>query len=213
MSTNAALRPLCPKVIFEGTRLTKKTDLAFALNEHARFVGPRKYRYHSPLVSAEWSGLTNEAWGPSLISFPPEYEPTVLEAYRTWVRLFELHRYYSWIVDRFHLSTQVQQARSGHRFDFDWLEERLHPLGFAVVLCCRQADSFPRAREQRLRVSGNPAQYDDLGIFLHEQDELRAAARRSRLPLLELDVTGRGVDELADAVADWFAEHNLLKAD
>ena len=38
-----------PKIILEGTRLTHKTDLAFALNEHPRIVGPRKYRYHSPL--------------------------------------------------------------------------------------------------------------------------------------------------------------------
>jgi hypothetical protein len=45
---------LCPKVILEGTRLTLKTELAFALNEHPRVVGPRQYRYHSPLVSAEW---------------------------------------------------------------------------------------------------------------------------------------------------------------
>ncbi|HTX78649.1 MAG TPA: hypothetical protein VMC62_03230 [Longilinea sp.] len=35
---------LCPKVILEGTRLTHKTDIAFALNEHPRVVGPRKYR-------------------------------------------------------------------------------------------------------------------------------------------------------------------------
>jgi hypothetical protein len=41
---------LYPKVILAGTRLTRKTDLAFALNEHPRLVGPRRYRYHSPLV-------------------------------------------------------------------------------------------------------------------------------------------------------------------
>ena len=45
---------LVPKVILEGTRLTHKTDIAFALNEHPRIVGPRKYAYHSPLISAEW---------------------------------------------------------------------------------------------------------------------------------------------------------------
>ena len=28
--------------ILEGTRLTHKTDLALALNEHARLVGPRR---------------------------------------------------------------------------------------------------------------------------------------------------------------------------
>jgi hypothetical protein len=41
---------LCPKIILEGTRLTFKTDIAFALNEHPRIVGPRRYRYHSPLI-------------------------------------------------------------------------------------------------------------------------------------------------------------------
>jgi hypothetical protein len=35
---------LCPKVILEGTRLTFKTEIAFALNEHPRVVGPRKCR-------------------------------------------------------------------------------------------------------------------------------------------------------------------------
>ena len=32
---------LCPKIILEGTRLTRKTEIAFALNEHPRVVGPR----------------------------------------------------------------------------------------------------------------------------------------------------------------------------
>lgn len=35
---------LVPKIILEGTRLTFKTDIAFALNEHPRLVGPRKYK-------------------------------------------------------------------------------------------------------------------------------------------------------------------------
>jgi hypothetical protein len=50
---------LCPKLILEGTRLTYKTDIAFALNEHPRIAGPRKYRYPSPLISAEWCAFTN----------------------------------------------------------------------------------------------------------------------------------------------------------
>src|SRR4051812_26520721 len=50
---------LTPKVILEGTRLTFKTEIAFELNEHPRVVGPRKYRYHSPLISAEWCTFTN----------------------------------------------------------------------------------------------------------------------------------------------------------
>ncbi|WP_067974731.1 hypothetical protein [Nocardiopsis trehalosi] len=204
--------PLCPKVIVEGTRLTGKTDLAFALNEHPRLVGDRRYRYHSPLISGEWSGFTNQAWGVSMLDYGPAEEPAVLEAYRTWVRMFELQRYYSWIVDRFHLSTQVTQSRMGRgRPDFDWLEERLRPLGFAVVLCTRAEDSFAAAREERLRISANPAQYDDLTVFLREQEELRAAAARSALPVLELEVTGRSVSDLAEEVADFLDSSALLR--
>ena len=43
---------LCPKIILEGTRLTHETDIASALNEHPRIVGPHKYRYRSLLVWA-----------------------------------------------------------------------------------------------------------------------------------------------------------------
>jgi hypothetical protein len=53
---------LCPKLILEGTRLTGKTDLALALNESSRITGVRKYRYHSPIVSAEWNGFTESPY-------------------------------------------------------------------------------------------------------------------------------------------------------
>lgn len=88
---------LCPKVILEGTRLTLKTEIAFALNEHPRVIGPRKYRYHSPIISAEWCAFTNYPWGRGLINFNPEEEALAMETYRTWLHLFELQRYYSWI--------------------------------------------------------------------------------------------------------------------
>ena len=100
---------LTPKIILEGTRLTFKTEIAFALNEHPRIVGPRKYRYHSPLISAEWCAFTNFPWGRGLINFEPQEEALAMETYATWVRLFELQRYYSWIVDRFHISTRAYQ--------------------------------------------------------------------------------------------------------
>ena len=70
---------LCPKIILEGTRLTLKTDIAFALNEHPRIVGPRKYRYHSPLVSAEWCAFTSFPWGRGLINFAREEEAQAME--------------------------------------------------------------------------------------------------------------------------------------
>jgi hypothetical protein len=195
---------LCPKLILEGTRLTHKTDIAFALNEHPGVVGPRRYRYHSPLISAEWCAFTNFPWGRGLINFEPQEEALAMETYATWARLFELQRYYSWIVDRFHVSTIVYQRRvHGRQYDFRWLEERLAPLGFRLVLCTRSPDSFARAREERLKVSGNPGQYDDLGPFIAEQEDMRLEVGRSLLPSLEVDVSDDDVAGAADRVASW----------
>src|SRR5260221_10453983 len=56
---------LCPKLILEGTRLSGKTDLALALNDNPRIVGVRKYRYHSPIISAEWNGFVKNPYGSS----------------------------------------------------------------------------------------------------------------------------------------------------
>lgn len=195
---------LCPKSILEGTRLTHKTDLALALNEHPRIVGPRKYRYHSPLISAEWCAFTNIPWGRGLINFAPDEEERAMETYRTWAHLFELQRYYSWIVDRFHISTRAHQWHTrGVVYDFQWLEERLQPLGFHLVFGTRTPESFAAARAERLKVSGNPAQYDDLTVFTDEQERMRALVADSLLPTLELDVSDDDVAAAADRVADW----------
>ena len=195
---------LTPKVILEGTRLTFKTEIAFALNEHPRVVGPRKYRYHSPLISGEWGAFTNEPWGRGLINFEPQEEELALETYRTWVRLFELQRYYSWIVDRFHVSTRAYQLQKhGKDYDFRWLEERLLPLGFRMVFCTRTPGSFEAARQERLKVSGNPSQYDDLGRFVNEQELMRRLIGESILPVYELDISHGDAGRAADEIADW----------
>ena len=136
---------LVPKIILEGTRLTNKTDIAFALNEHPTLVGHRKYRYHSPIISAEWCGFTNEPWGEGLINYSPKLGAQAMETYETWVRMFELQPYYSWIVDRFHLSTAAYQfEQTGTAPDFSWLEDRLLKLNFRLVFLTRSADSIHR---------------------------------------------------------------------
>ena len=197
-------RKLTPKIILEGTRLTWKTEIAFALNEHPRIVGPRKYRYHSPLISAEWCAFTNYPWGRGLINFEPQEEKLAMETYRTWLRLFELLRYYSWIVDRFHLSTRVYQMLTyGKDYDFAWLEERLAALGFHLVFCTRSAESFAQARAERLKVSGNPSQYDDLEVFLREQELFRRLVGESMLPTMELDISDSDVPQAVERIADW----------
>jgi hypothetical protein len=205
---------LCPKVILEGTRLTFKTEIAFALNEHPRAVGPRKYRYHSPLISAEWCAFTNFPWGRGLINFEPHEEALAMETYQTWVRLFELLRYYSWIVDRFHLSTQVYQLRTyGKHYDFNWLEERLLPLGFRLIYCTRTPASFASAREKRLKVSGNPSQYNDLNTFVEEQELLNDLVGKSTLPRFEVDVSDNDVQKAVEKIVDWLEKTGGLYCD
>ncbi len=198
---------LCPKIILEGTRLTFKTEIAFALNEHPRIVGPRKYRYHAPLISAEWCAFTNFPWGRGLINFEPQEEALALETYQTWVRLFELQRYYSWIVDRFHISTQGYQLRTyGKHHDFKWLEQRLLPLGFRMIFCTRTPESFEVARRERLKVSGNPSQYNDLQVFVEEQKLLYRLIGESILPKLTVDISDNDVAKVVETIADWLEQ-------
>ena len=198
---------LCPKIILEGTRLTFKTDIAFALNEHPRLVGPRKYRYHSPLISAEWCAFTNFPWGRGLINFEPQEEARAMETYHTWVRLFELQNYYSWIVDRFHISTRAYQWQTYQRdYDFRWLEQRLLPLGFRLVFLNRTPESFAAARQERLKVSGNPRQYDDLDRFVREQELMQRLVGESMLPTLTLDISNNDIRQAVESIADWMEQ-------
>jgi hypothetical protein len=195
---------LTPKIILEGTRLTFKTEIAFELNEHPRIVGPRKYRYHSPLISGEWCAFTNFPWGRGLINFEPHEESLAMETYATWVKLFELQRYYSWIVDRFHISTRVYQLQTyGKDYDFRWLEKRLLPLNFRLVFMHRTPESFAAAREERLKVSGKPDQYDDLSVFVREQELMQQLAGESLLPRLELDISDNDIPRAVEKIADW----------
>lgn len=205
---------LTPKIILEGTRLTFKTDVAFALNEHPRLVGPRKYKYHSPLISAEWCAFTNFPWGRGLINFEPQEEPLALETYGTWVRLFELQRYYSWIVDRFHISTRAYQLQAYHKdYDFRWLEERLLPLNFRLVFLNRSSESFEAARAERLKVSGKPDQYNDLSVFVREQELMKRLVGESVLPRLELDISDNDIPRAVESIADWMESTDGLWMD
>jgi hypothetical protein len=199
---------LTPKIILEGTRLTRKTDLAFALNEHPRIVGPRRYRYHSPLISAEWCGFTPFPWGRGPINFEPggEEEERAMAVFDAWVRLIELQPHYSWIIDRFHLSARAfQLTEHGLELDFRALEERLRALDVHLVLCTRRDGTWEAARAERLLVSGKPSQYDDLDAFRREQDLLRRLASESMLPVLELDTSDGDLGTACERIADWMA--------
>lgn len=198
-----------PKIILEGTHLTLKTDIAFCLAEHPRVIGERKHRWHIPLVSSEWETLseippTKACPGRSMITFEPHEEPWALESYHTWARIFELHRDYYWIVDRFHISTRSYQLKQNMRdFKFEWLEERLNSLNFHLVQCVRHPETFEQAREERLKYSENPTRYNDLQKFIDEQEFLRRLVGESMLPSLEVDVSDNDVERAANTILDW----------
>jgi hypothetical protein len=88
-------------------------------------------------------------------------------------------------------------------YDFRWLEERLLPLNFRLVLLTRSPESFAAARAERLKVSGNPSQYDNLQLFIEEQELIRRLARESILPRLELDISDNDIQSATEKIADW----------
>jgi hypothetical protein len=127
-----------------------------------------------------------------------------METYATWLRLFELQRYYSWIVDRFHISTRAFQLQTyGKDYDFGWLEQRLQPLNFRLIFLSRSPESFAAVRTQRLKVSGKPDQYNDLSVFMREQDLMKRLVGESILPRLELDISDNDIPHAVEKIADW----------
>jgi hypothetical protein len=94
----------------------------------------------------------------------------------------------------------------GKDYDFAWLEQRLLPLGFRIVLCIRRPETFEAAKAERLKVSGNPSQYDDLGLFIREQENIQRLAQESILPVFEVDISDDDVEGAADQIAGWLEQ-------
>src|SRR4030067_939471 len=131
-----------------------------------------------------------------------------METYRTWLKLFGQLRYYSWIVDRFHISTQTYQCiQRGKTYAFGWLEQSMKELDFRLIFCTRSAESFALARAERVKVSGKPSQYDDLQIFIHEQEVMRRFVEASSLSTLRVDISDDDVTGAVDRSADWFGQN------
>jgi hypothetical protein len=86
------------------------------------------------------------------------------------------------------------------------MEQRLQPLGFRLVFLNRSPESFAAAREERLKVSGNPGQYNDLGYFVEEQKLMRRLVAESSLPKLELDISDNQISRAVEQIADWLEQ-------
>ena len=88
----------------------------------------------------------------------------------------------------------------------------MQTLGFHLVFCTRTSESFEQAREARLKVSGNPSQYDDLQLFVDEQNLMRELVAKLILPVLELDISDNDISSATEQIADWLEETGGLWA-
>jgi hypothetical protein len=95
-------------------------------------------------------------------------------------------------------------------YDFRWLEQRLLPLGFRLIFLSRTPESFAAAREERLKVSGNPRQYDDLSRFVEEQELFKRLISESSLPRLELDISDNDISRAVENIANWMEQTGAL---
>lgn len=202
---------LRPKLIVEGARLTGKTDLVLSLADDERLTGFRRYRYPLPVISAEWSGLTKNAWGRSLVNYDADEESAAIKAYEAWLCLFETLKYLPWIIDRFYLSTIVVQQELGRPTpQLGFIDERLRHLGFRTVLLTRSTTSFESARQRRLTTSGNPSQYDDMERLIKRQSMFLEAIRNTTLPYMIIDVSDNDLARARNMIYRWLLEDGGL---
>jgi hypothetical protein len=201
-----------PKILLEGTHLTRKTDVAFALAEHRDIIGERKRRWHIPLLSSEWETRsdrrqTKDDPGWSMITYPPRDEAWALECYETYTRLLELNRDYYWVLDRFHISTISHQRLVHDRdVDLDWVDRRLAALGFVLVHLQREPDTFAAARDHRLTYSENPTRYNNLDKFVAEQEMMAELVGDSAIRSRTVDVSDGDVDRVAAEIVEWIRD-------
>jgi hypothetical protein len=103
-----------------------------------------------------------------------------------------------------------QAAYRGRKYRFRWLEPCLSALGFRLIFCWRNPNSFAEAGARRLRISSNPSQYDDLTIFVPEREIFQQLVEDSAIPKLLVGVTERSLEERIDYIADWLGRPEAL---
>jgi glutamate racemase len=74
------------------------------------------------------------------------------------------------------------------------------------VYCTRTPDSFQATRAERFKVSGKPDQYDDLDVFVREQELMNELVASSSLKTLTLDISDNDVLAAVERIANWLKE-------
>jgi len=79
-----------------------------------------------------------------------------------------------------------------------------------MVFLTRSPESFASARKERLKISGNPGQYEDLDLFIKEQKVIKRLVDESALPSLELDISDNDILRAVESIADWMEQTGAL---
>lgn len=61
-----------------------------------------------------------------------------------------------------------------------------------------------------MKLSGNPAQYNDLMPFIREQELMRELIASSALPSLTLNLSDNNIPATVESIADWLEESGGL---
>ena len=59
------------------------------------------------------------------------------------------------------------------------------------------------ALAERVKVSGKPSQYDDLQVFVNEQQVMEGFITACNFPTLRADISDNDVPRAVEAIADW----------
>lgn len=189
--------------------MTHKTELAFALNSHPKVFGadPPKYEYRFPFFSADWCGWYAHAGNIGFFNCRPEHLEHARDLIAAYLHVIRCMPYNCFLIDRFHLTLWTNlYLKSGLDIDLSWEEQELKSLDFRLILCMREPDSFSNALVERLKISLYPGAYSTPDYYAYEQLTMVDKAKRSRLPVLFLDVTSGNIPELAEQIVQWL-EH------
>ena len=191
------------KLIIEGIDYTNTKGIALGLRQGHRLADEIGYQRFTTIISTKWGNFKDFPWGKNLISFGKNDKDQAMRNFGVWAYLIEVQGNYNWIIDCFHISTQMyQQLYNNIACDFRWLEERLLHLGFHMVHVTQNPDILERTLAE-LNI-GNID--EELEKTIREQDSMRQIMSKSILPKIELNISEMGDLEIIDNIIEWYEE-------
>ena len=74
--------------------------------------------------------------------------------------------------------------------------------GTRLIFCHWSPESFEFARQERLKISGHPSQYDNLELLIREQTLMEELVNKSKLPIFKVDISNNDIPKAVTCVVD-----------